>query len=150
MTSIMLTIPLELTVSQIARANPAIGNDEACELAQELHSIIAAVQAAYAARPPDKAKLVARLPGAVRRLPYEVAVAYELGDVLDSVRNTVFGHWPADPIEECELSCCLAGWLDDLEDGDNLYARYLRLSDRVQGTNFATDATVEEGGAALH
>jgi hypothetical protein len=150
MTDITITIPLELTVSRIARANPTIGNDEARELAQEVHSIIATVQAAYAAHPPDKARLAARLPTAARCLPYETAIAYELGDVIDEVRNTIFGFWPTDPSEEAELSCWIAEWLTDLDASDILYVRYLRVYDRIQGTDFASILTMKEDGAALH
>ena len=94
MTDITITIPLELTVSQIARANLTIGNDEARELAQEVHSIIGMVQAAYAAHPPDKATLTARLPGAARCVPYETAVAYELGDVMTRYGTPFSGSGP--------------------------------------------------------
>ena len=150
MTDITITIPLELTVSQIARANLTIGNDEARELALEVHSIIDMVQAAYAAHPPDKATLTARLPGAARCLPYETAVAYELGDVINSIRNTIFGFWPTDSNEEAELSCWIAKWLTELDASDILYVRYLRVYDRVQGTDFASILTMKEDGAALH
>ena len=150
MTDITITIPLGLTVSQIARANPTIGDDEARELAQEVHSIIDMVQAAYAAHLPDKAKLTARLPSAARCLPYETALAYELGDVIDSIRNTIVGHWPTDHSEEAELSCWIAERLTDLDSSDILYVRYLRVHDRVQGTNFASIVALKEDGAALH
>jgi hypothetical protein len=151
MTDIAFTIPLALTVSQIARANPAIGDDEARELAQEMHSIIDMVQAAYAAHPPDKATLTARLPGAAGCLPYETAVAYELGDVIDSIRNTIFGHWPGGnhSIEAGDLSCWLMERLTDLDDSDILYFRYLLVHDRVQGTDLASILTLKEDGAAL-
>jgi hypothetical protein len=143
---IQLTIPVALTVSQIARANPTIGDDEARELAQQLHSIIDAVQAAYATHPPDKAMLTMRLPGVARCLPYEAAVAYELGDVIDSVRNTNFGFWLGD---EAELSVWIMERLTDLDGSGFLYDRYLLLYDRVQGTDFAGDVTMKEDGAVL-
>lgn len=150
MPDVTITIPLALTHSQIACANPTISNDEARELAQEMHSIIATVQEFYAAHPPDKARLTARLPGAARCLPYETAVAYELGEVINEVRNTIFGHWPTDPSEECELSCWLGEWLTEIDASDILYVRYLRLYDRVQGTDFASILTMKKDGAALH
>jgi hypothetical protein len=139
MADLTIVIPLALTLAQIARANPAIGEDEARELAQETHSIIAAVQADYAAHPPDKARLAARLPTADRGLPYEAAIAFELGDLIDSIRGTICGHWPTDPSETSDLSCWLAVWLTDLDASGILYIRYLRVHDRVQGTDFATD-----------
>jgi hypothetical protein len=148
MTEIRLTIPLALTVSQIARANPTIDDDEARELAQEVHSIIATVQKLYALRPPNPAELALRLPTTARCLPYEAAIAYELGDVIDVVRDTIFGHWPPhDSSEAGDLSCWIMERLTDLDDSDILYVRYWRVHDRIQGTNFAADLTVEEDGA---
>ena len=149
--TIMITIPLALTLAQFARAIRGISDDEARELAQEMHDLIAAVQAAYAAHPPDKAALTKRLPAEDRRLPYEIAVAFELGDIIDSMRDTIFGHWPDDSSEACGLSCGIMARLADLDDGDNLYCRYLRLSDRVQGTDFATSLNEErDDRPALH
>ena len=52
--TIMITIPLALTLAQLARALPGISDDEAREPAQETHDLIAAVQAAYTAHPPTK------------------------------------------------------------------------------------------------
>jgi hypothetical protein len=149
MPDITITIPLELTVSQIVRANSTLGDEEARELAQEVHSIIDMVQAACAAHPPDKATLTARLPGAAGCLPYETAVAYELGDVIDSIRNTIFGFWPTDSSEGANLSIWIAKWLAEIDASNILYARYMHVHDRVQGTDFSKDLTVEEDGPAL-
>jgi hypothetical protein len=150
MTDITITIPLPLTLAQIARANPTIGDDEARELALETHSIIAMVQELYATNPPNKVWLANRLPTEDRCLPYETAIAFELGDVIDSIRDTIFGHWPTDPNAAGDLSCWIMARLTDLDASDILYVRYLRVHDRVQGTNFASDLTMKEDGAALH
>ena len=77
--TIMITIPLALTLAQFARALPGISDNEARELAQEKHDLIAAVQAAYAAHPPDKAALTKRLPaeigGCLMRSPSPLSLA---------------------------------------------------------------------------
>jgi hypothetical protein len=152
--TILITIPIALTTSQIARAaqiaraDQAISNDEALELAQEMHDLIAVVQAAYATHPPDKTMLVKRLPRSAKHLPYETAVAYELGDLIDSMRDTIFGHWPGgeDSNETGDLSEWIMDRLTDLSDGDSLFVRYSRLADRVQGTNFTAILTLDEDG----
>lgn len=61
--AIKIAIPIALTVSQIIRHNQAISANEACQLACELHDLVAAVKAAYAACPPDRIAQVQCPPG---------------------------------------------------------------------------------------
>ena len=127
---IQITVPIALTLAQIARANHEIRDDEALKLAQELHDLIAAMQTAYIVRPPKPAALAARLPEGHAHLPYEDAVAFEVADVVDSLRNSVLGFLPPDWNHACHIGEWLMERLTDLGD-DSLYDRYLRLCSRI-------------------
>ena len=127
---IQITIPLALTRAEIARVNEKIRDDEALTLAHELHDLIAAVQTAYIVRPPSPAALAARLPNEDAHLPYEDAIAFEVADVVDSLRRSVLGFLPPDWDEACNTGVWLMKLLTDLGD-DSLYDRYLRLHSRI-------------------
>ena len=127
---IKITVPIALTLAQIARANQEIRDDEALKLAQELHDLIAAVQTAYIDRPPKPAALAARLPDEDAHLPYEDAIAFEVADVVDTLRRSVLGFLPPDWNEACSAGVWLMERLTDLGD-DSLYDRYLRLCSRI-------------------
>ena len=131
MTDITITIPLTLTSSQIIRASPAaISESEALELAHELHDLVAEVQARYVRHPLREGKLS------------DDEAAFELADLVDAVRRTVLGFWPSDGAAAGSESCWLMEQLTDIGDARNtlLYDRYLRLHDRIQGTDFVTIA----------
>jgi hypothetical protein len=136
MTDITITVPIGFTVADIARANQSLSDSEWRELAHELHAIIAAVRASYIARPPSRTELVARLPNEDTNLPHADLLAFEEADLIESLRRTVVGIWPADDRETANLSVWLMERLTDLGN-DSLYVRYLRLYDRIQSTDFA-------------
>jgi hypothetical protein len=120
-----ITIPFALTVSQIIRHVQAISANEACQLACELHDLVAAVRAAYATCPPDRIPLVKCPPDGAPQ-PVEDLVAFELADVIEALRSTVFGVWPTDD----RAARAQAEFIEDrltLVGGDALYLRYLRL-----------------------
>jgi hypothetical protein len=124
--AITIAIPIALTASQIIRASPAaISESEARQLALELHDLIAEVQARY-----GEGKLS------------DDEAAFGLADLVDAVRRTVLGFWPSDGAAAGSESCWLMEQLTDIGDARNtlLYDRYLRLHDRIQGTDFVTIA----------
>jgi hypothetical protein len=127
---IKITVPIALTLAEIARANQEISDDEALKLAHELHDLIAAVQTAYIVRPPSPAVLAARMPREDAHLPYEDAVAFEVADLVDTLRRSVLGFLPSDWDEACSAGVWLMELLTDLGD-DSLYDRYLRLCSRI-------------------
>jgi hypothetical protein len=128
--NLKITVPVALTLAQIARANQDICDDEALKLAQELHALIDAVQTAYIVRPPSPTALAARLPEEHAHLPYEDAIAFDVAEVVDTLRRSVLGFLPPDWNEACSAGEWLMERLTDLGD-DSLYDRYLRLCSRI-------------------
>ena len=63
-------------------------------------------------------------------LPYEDAIAFEVADVVDTLRRSVLGFLPPDWNEACNAGVWLMELLTDLGD-DSLYDRYLRLCSRI-------------------
>lgn len=59
--------------------------------------------------------------------------AFTLADLLDAVRRTVLGFWSADQ----NAAVAEIDWVEEQLTAidDALYARYLRLCARIQGTN---------------
>jgi hypothetical protein len=112
---ITLIIPIEMTAAQIIRANPALEN-EALALAEELHAIIDATRERYAARPPGH--------------PQDVTIPFELEDLIDAVRRTVLGFWPAGDMAPGSESMWVMEQLTYRCTTSDLYDRYLRLCER--------------------
>ena len=138
MTDLTLTIPITLTASQIIRNCPStIDESEAAKLAHEAHAIIAEVQARYV-RP----RMLERLPfdgesdfEPVGREVSDDECAFMLADLVDAVRRTVLGFWSANQNAAVAESDWMEEQLTRIDDA--LYARYLRLCDRIQATNYA-------------
>jgi hypothetical protein len=135
MATLTFNIQATLTASQIIRNCPsAIDESEAAKLAQEAHAIIAEVRARYVRHPlvlltDDDGRALAR------RMPSDDECAYTLADLVDAVRRTILGFWSANQdaaVAEPDWVEEQLTWIDDA-----LYARYLRLCDRIQGTNYA-------------
>jgi hypothetical protein len=118
MQDIDLRIPTGLTASRVK--GMALCSEEAAhEMAAELHSIVADYRQLYALRPP----------GAVHG-PHEET------DVVETILRTAVDVWPCDG-DVCGRESV---WLYErfsAVDGDELYERYLRLFDRINGTDFA-------------
>jgi hypothetical protein len=88
-------------------------------MAVELHSIVADYRQLFASRP-----------------TCGVYVDFEETDVVETILRTAVDVWPFDG----EVCARESVWLYErfsAVDGDELYERYLRLFDRINGTNFA-------------
>jgi hypothetical protein len=122
MPSIQLTIPADLTTAQIRRVNPSINEETAQELAAELHDIVACVQRYFAAPPCN--------------WPFPAALVES--DVIQTVLRTAVDFWPSDQSAAAGESVWVMEMLDSAG-GDELYLRYLRLYDRVNGTDLVKE-----------
>ena len=88
-------------------------------MAIELHGIVAAYRQLFAVRP-----------------PCESFVDNEETDVVETILRTAFDVWPLDGDEVVHESEWLAVRFMAV-DGVELYDRYLRLFDQINGTAFA-------------
>jgi hypothetical protein len=118
MQDIDLRIPVELTASRI-QGHAQISAEAARQMAIELHGIIAAYRQLFAVRP-----------------PYESFVEHEETDVVETILRTAVDLWPLDGDEIAYESVWLFERFSAV-DGDELYERYLRVFDKINGTNFA-------------
>ena len=118
-TDIEPSIPIDITAIQIRRANASITEETAQILAAELQDIIKSVRELYRAPPNSDG---------------EDEEIY----LVEAVRRTAVNIWPADEAATIEESVYVAVRLTDLG-GDQLYLRYLRLSDSVNGTDLAAE-----------
>ena len=150
MTTFTINVPIELTAAQIIRNRPSTidaalspatedAKREAAELAQEAHAIIAEVQARYVRLPrvtrSDDGRVLAQ------RILSDDEYAFMLTDLVDAVRRTLLGFWSASRIAAVHESDWLEEQLTAID--DDLYVRYLRLCDRIQGTNLAAEFAAE-------
>ena len=119
-TDIELSIPIDFTAIQIRRANASITEETAQTLAAELHDIISSARKLYSVQPSPKSN----------------AKCEEI-DVVETLRRTAVNVWPADQRRAANESCWLMERLTDVG-GDELYVRYLRLCDSVNGTDLVT------------
>jgi hypothetical protein len=140
MTTLTFTVQIKLTAAQIIRnCASTIDESEAAKLAHEVHAIIAEVQARYVRRPlvplSDDGHVL------TQRMPSDDECAFTLADLVDAVRRGLLGF------ESTNRNAAVAesDWLEEQLTGidDALYDRYLRLHDRIQGTNFAEPLTEE-------
>ena len=123
MSSIELSIQADLTAARLRRVNPSINEGTARELAAELHDIIACVQRHCAAQP----------------RPYP---AFEESDVIQTLVRTVVDFSTSDK----DAAADEGEWLRDMLSylgGHELYLRYMRLSDRVNGTDLVTECDLD-------
>jgi hypothetical protein len=130
MTDLELKIPLALTESLIIRRmadvfGESVDEAQAGELARELHAIIEGYRLLKSVEPPYM--------GSNRYELMDIA-AIEEPDMVLSILTTALGWWPKDEGMH-------GYWIwekFDNADADDLYARYLRLCDRINGTDNAS------------
>jgi hypothetical protein len=118
MQDIELKIPVELTAMRI-QGHAQISAEAALQMAIELHAIIAAYRQLFAVRS-----------------SCECFTDNEETDVIETILRTAVDVWPLDGDEVVHESEWLAVRFMAVN-GDELYERYLRLFDRINGTNFA-------------
>jgi hypothetical protein len=116
MHDIELRIPVELTASRIER-RASISAEAANQLAIELHAIVGDYRQLFALRPPSD--------------HYGLS---EETDVIETILRTAVDVWPSDKGAAAVESMWLAGSLSAI-DGDDLYERFLRLCEKINGTN---------------
>lgn len=118
MQDIELRIPVELTASRIER-RASISAEAAHQMAIELHGIVADYRQLFALRP-----------------PCDLYAPFEETDVVETILRTAVDVWPSDGDEVAAESIWLAERFMAV-DGDELYERYLRLFDKINGTDLA-------------
>ena len=118
MQDIELRIPVELTAMRI-QGHARISAEAAHQMAIELHGIVAAYRQLFAVRP-----------------PCGCFVDNEETDVIETVLRTAVDVWPSDKDAAAGESMWLAERFMAV-DGDELYERYLRLFDKINGTDLA-------------
>ena len=118
MQDIELRIPVELTASRI-QGHAQISAEAARQMAIELHGIVAAYRQLFAVRP-----------------PCDCFVDNEETDVVETILRTAVDVLPLDGDVRMRESAWLYERFVEV-DGDELYDRYLRLFDRMNGTDSA-------------
>jgi hypothetical protein len=111
--------PADLTAARIRRANPSIEKEAARELATELHDIVACVQGRCAAQPK----------------PYP---EFEASDLIQAMMREIVDDRPPGDGAAATDSMWVWEWVTSLC-GDELYLRYMRLFDRINGTDIARE-----------
>ena len=117
MLDIELKIPVELTAMRI-QGHASVSAATAHQLAIELHGIVGAYRQLFAERP-----------------PCGCFVDNEETDVVETMLRTAVDVLPLDG----DVRGRESAWLYErfsAVGGDELYERYLRLFDRINGTNF--------------
>jgi hypothetical protein len=106
--------PADLTAARIRRANPSIYKEAARELAAELHHIVACVRERCAAAKPSR--------------------DFDVNDFVQTItRNIIDDRSPRDGAAAND-GIWVMEWLTELG-GYELYLRYMRLFDRINGTD---------------
>jgi hypothetical protein len=118
MQDIELRIPVELTAARI-EGQAQISAEAADQLAIELHAIVADYRQLFALRP-----------------PCDHYAPSEETDVVETILRTAVNVWPSDKDAAAHESMWLFERFDAV-DGDELYERYLRLCDKINGTDLA-------------
>jgi len=118
MRDIQLTIPVELTAARIQR-RASISAEAAHWLAIELHDIVAAYRQLFSVRP-----------------PCDGYAETEETDVVETMLRTAGDVWPSDQ-DAAEIEGIWLSEKFDAVDGDEPYVRYLRVVDKINGTDFA-------------
>ena len=118
MLDIELKIPVELTAMRI-QGHASVSAATAHQLAIELHGIVEAYGQLFAARP-----------------PCGCFVDNEETDVVETILRTTVDVLPLDGDVRMRESAWLYERFVEV-DGDELYDRYLRLFDRMNGTDSA-------------
>jgi hypothetical protein len=113
--------PADLTAARIRRANPSIGREAARELTAELHDIVASArERCSAAEESDLIQTMMR--EIVDDRPPGDAAAYDAG---------------------ASASMYLAVMLTDPDSPEDLYLRYMRLFDRINGTDIVGECDLD-------
>jgi hypothetical protein len=148
---ILLEIPLALSQSLIIRRSAivygevnAFSESEALELARELHAIVEAYLNFYSVRPPIR---VVR-PGTDEedRDGEAMIEAVMPGDMVFAIILTALDYWPQDGRVAASDSVWLMAGLTDVDPTEELYHRYLRLSDKINNTDIADLFGDDDGG----
>lgn len=126
MSAIELVIPLELTAALIIRSAGNIDESGAHALALELHDIIARVQQFYADRP---------------RLITADRPQFEAADLVWTLLRATLNFWPEDSGAAADEAVWIAEHLEPMGD---LFDRYLRVCDRIAGSDIAELADFRE------
>ena len=103
--------PADLVAARIRRANPSIDKEAARELAAELHDIVACVRASPSP------------PGISTRTTS-----------IQTMTHAIIDDRPPSDGAAANDSIWVMEWLTELG-GDELYLRYMRLFDRINGTD---------------
>jgi hypothetical protein len=120
MLDIELKIPVELTAMRI-QGHASVSAATAHQLAIELHGIVGAYGQLFAARP-----------------PCGCFVDNEETDFIETILRTAVDVLPLDG----DVRMRESAWLYErfsAVDGDELYVRYLRLLDQINGTDLADE-----------
>jgi hypothetical protein len=128
MSDIELKISVELLESWIIRRLAIVYGEDvdispARGLAEELHAIVAAYLSLYLVRAPDRSP--------------EPNEEFTKVDMLFAILRTALGWWPADGDVEADESVWIMEQFDRA-DGDELYQRYVRVSDKINNTDIAS------------
>ena len=118
MPNIELSASVDQMAARICRVNRSINEETAGELAAEVRDIIACVQHSYSA--------------GRRGSPDDEEI-----DVVRTFLRTVVDIWPSEEGGAANESVWLMERLTDID--DELYLRYMRLCDRVNGTDFVAE-----------
>jgi hypothetical protein len=111
-------IPVTLTATRIIRHGKVDDEAKAQALAEELHRIVHGYLNLLSVRPPDR---------------YPLPDKFTKADMIDTILRTAIGMWSADEGAE-------SVWIYEQfsrVDGDELYERYLRICDAINGTDIA-------------
>ena len=120
---IEITIPVGLTAAKIQQVNPAIDAAEADALASELHAIIGAYRRLFSVRAPgDQGEHASEEDDMVLTL-WRMAMGIDLRDFKVASEQ---GVWVMVRLEK-------------VGDDDTLYRRWLKVGDRILGSNLADD-----------
>jgi hypothetical protein len=122
-----LKITVEFTGTMIIRCDVIKDEAQAHALALELHEVIGIFRGLYSVRPPYQRELLEKMPDLEE---------IEETDLVLAIWGTAFDICPTN-----ERAALLeVDWLYDQFErigADELYDRYMRLCDKINGTNFA-------------
>ena len=115
--------PADFVAARIRRANPSIDKEAARALAAELHDIVACVQGRCAAQPK----------------PYP---EFEASDLIQTLAHTIIDDRPPGDDAAANDGIWVMERLTELG-GDELYLRYMRLFDRINGTDIVGELELD-------
>jgi hypothetical protein len=128
----VVIVPADLTAARIRRVNPSLSKEAARQMAAELHDIIAGVRKYCAARSSFSAADVNDLIQTMMR-----------GIVDDQPRDAAV--YDAGASDSIYLATMLTA---DSDDHNDLYLRFIRLFDRVNGTDVVGECGLDDKPSA--